>query len=331
MPGEDERPPGDPVLEAARLDAVAGRLETLGAALQRSIGETTESTATLSRTVGTVSADLGRLIGEAVTALGKTRQIVLATDDSVGSVAVAFEQIERRLTSLATELADTVERQRRLADERPDAEALGATVGAEVAAALHGLTEAFTAQLDGLVAELHEERAERAALAEKVLERTEPTDPPLTEDAVRAQVEAVVETVVGPWLAELRDELTQLVTEVHEDRTVLTRRLAGQRDVEELREVVETLAARSDIDELHAVIQEALAAKDDDALERLRTDLLALGDDLATTAKRAAAGQRAVEALTGRVEDDLPAEVERALTATSSEIRRDTEALISEL
>ncbi|MDT7617259.1 MAG: hypothetical protein QOF00_4706, partial [Pseudonocardiales bacterium] len=300
MPGEDEGPPGDPTSEAARLEAAAARLETLGVALQRSIGETTESTASLSRTIGTVSVDLGQLIGDAVTALGKTRQIVLATDDSVGSVAVAFEQIERRLTAVATELSETVERQRRLEEDRPTPEAVGAAVGVEVAAALQALTETFTTQLERLTAELEEERVQRAALVEQVQLLTEPSDPPLTEAAVGAQVEAALEALVHPWLTEMRD-------------------------------VLHSLEGRDDVAELQAVVEEGMAARDDGAVDRLRTDVLALAEDLATTAKRASAGQRAVEALQASVEQELPAEIERALATTSSEIKRDTEGLVSEL
>ncbi|MEY2566166.1 MAG: hypothetical protein QOE35_695 [Actinomycetota bacterium] len=300
MPGEDEGPPGDPTSDAVRLEAAAARLETLGVALQRSIGETTESTASLSRTIGTVSVDLGQLIGDAVTALGKTRQIVLATDDSVGSVAVAFEQIERRLTAVATELSETVERQRRLEEDRPTPEAVGAAVGAEVAAALQVLTETFTTQLERLTAELEEERVQRAALVEQVQLLTEPSDPPLTEAAVGAQVEAALEALVHPWLTEMRD-------------------------------VLHSLEGRDDVAELQAVVEEGMAARDDGAVDRLRTDVLALAEDLATTAKRASAGQRAVEALQASVEQELPAEIERALATTSSEIKRDTEGLVSEL
>lgn len=350
MPGEEERPPGDAVTEVARLDVVATRLETLGAALQRSIGDTTESTVTLSRTVGTVSADLGRLIGEAVEALGKTRKVMLATDDAVGGVAVAFEQIEARLAEIATELGATVERQRRLEEDRPEPEVLGAAIGAEVANALGSFAERFTGQLDALIGEL---RDERAVLARRVRELTEPEGPPLTADAVRAEVEAALR----PWINDLRDEMDRLATEVHDDRAVLSRRLAGQQELEELRELVETLAVRSDIVELRefvdglaaradveevadelqsrfeAVVDTALAAHqpDERPVERLRTDVLALADDMATMAKRASASQRGVEELRTRIEKELPAALERAVAASTSEVRTDAESLIAEL
>jgi uncharacterized phage infection (PIP) family protein YhgE len=371
--GADERSPGDLAMEAARLDAVAARLETLGAALQRSIGETTESTASLTRSVGSVSAELGRLIGEAVDALGKTRKTLLTTDDAAGTVAAAFERIDERLATLVGGLSEAVERQRHLDEARPEPAAIGAAVAAEVATALDGLRERLTSQLDAVVTEVREEHAalaaqlaeeratlaerlaeERAALAERLAEDPAPT---LTEDAVRAQVEAVVE----PWISELRDELTRLVTEVHEDRAVLSRRLAGREDVEDLRELVETLAAHRDVvelqtvleglivrsdveevaEELHArlestidtALESALAAQKPDTapIERLRSDMQALGDDLATTAKRSAAGQRGVEELKKQLERDLPARLEQVVAASGGEVRRDTEALMAEL
>jgi hypothetical protein len=357
VPGEDERPPGDAAPEAARLNAVAARLETLGAALQRSIGETTESTATLSRTVGTVSSDLSRLIGEALAALGQTRKIVLATDDAAGSVAEAFVHVETRLAEVTAELGAIVERQTRIEEDRPDPDALAAAVGAEVGRALSGFADRFAGELDAM---LVEQRETRAALAAQVRALAEPAAAPLTDDDVRAQVEAVV----APRVEELREDVAQLAAEVHEDRAVLSRRLAGQNEIEELRELVETLAGHADVVELQELIgalQEAVAetvgradveevvaelqggletvidaaiaayAPDDAPLERLRTDVLALSDDIATTAKRAGAGQRAVEELRRHIEKDLAAQVERAVVATGGDIRHDTEVLVSEL
>jgi predicted nucleic acid-binding Zn-ribbon protein len=350
VPGEDElpveAPPGESAAAAARLDVVAARMETLGAALQRGVADATESMATLSRSVGTVSSEMAGLVHDAVEALGRTRRIVNGTDQAMATLVASFGQVEERVNTLAEELADVVQQQRQLESKRLDPDELGAAVGSEVASALTGFADRFEEQVAALATEMRDERTD---LAHRLRDLADPSDP-LDAADVRAAVQGVVETVTATAIDRLRADVERLVGEVHEDRALLFKRLAGSRELDEVKQAVTALVSRGDVVDLQAAIEDGLAAqseqlaelgaalagtatggRDGAALERLRTDIQALAEDLTTTAKRALAGQRAIEGLKTHLGTDLPADLRDAVAGAAAEVRGETESLVGEL
>ena len=274
-----------------RLDALVRKAEKVigeihrlneqsGAALQRAISGQADSVTALSGTVSAAATDVSGLIDEVMGSLAETREVMSRNEDLVRQLIDGLHDASDHFTEIV-EAADG-----------PVGQLIDPT---HVTAQLQAALTPVLAELEQSRALLHESarRNQRGGL-----------NP--------AKLREQVASAVGDLATEIRAEIETLATELHEDRALLTKRVAARRDIDQLRQLIELRQPES---------------TDTDVAEQLRAEvesiIVELRDEAAGIARRLAANSRELEEVKG--------EVAETVSAVGSGLRRDTEILVGEL
>lgn len=274
-----------------RLDALVRKAEKVigeihrlneqsGAALQRAISGQADSVTALSGTVSAAATDVSGLIDEVMSSLAETREVMSRNEGLVRQLIDGLHDASDHFTEIV--------------------DAADGPVGQLIDPGR--ITAQLQEALTPVLAELEQSRT----LLHESARRNQRGG--LNPAKLREQVAAAV----GDLATEIRAEIEALATELHEDRALLTKRVAARRDINQLRQLIELRQPESG---------------EGDVAEQLRTEVESiigeLRDEAAGIARRLAVNSRELEEVKGEVTD--------AVSAVGSDLRSNTETLVGEL
>ena len=274
-----------------RLDALVRKAEKViseihrlnqqsGAAIQRTIGGQADSVNALSQTVGAATTDVTGLLDDVMASLAETREVMTRNETMVQKLIDGLHDASDHFVEIV--------------------EAADGPVGQLIDPAR------ITAQLDQALAPLMAELEQSRTLLREAARRSQRGS--LNPAKLREQLGAAVTDLA----AEIRAEIETLAAELHEDRAVLTKRVAARRDIDQLRELLESRSPESG----GAEIAEEVKAEVEAVVASLREEAQAIARRLSTNTREL---------------DALKSEVTDLVSTVGADLRRDTETLVGEL
>ena len=274
-----------------RLDALVRKAEKViteihrlneqsGAAIQRAFSGQADSVTALATTVGSAATDVTGLLDEVMSSLAETREVMNRNEALVQKLIDGLHDASDHFVELV--------------------EAADGPVGQLLD------PERVTAQLDHALAPVMKELEQSRTLLREAARRSQRGT--LNPAKLREQLTAALSDLA----TELRGEIETLATELHEDRALLTKRVAGRRDIEQLRELLELREPEAPAPE----ITEALRVE-------LETLVAGLRDEAAGIARRLTSNSRDLEQLRSDVTD--------LVSGVGADLRHDTETMVGEL